>query len=411
MTRGVFPVCCFAFALTGALPVLRVAAQDGVAPATGTDSVRISLSEDAAPGIGIETAPVAPVPDGLLPYDPFNYGNFSNPTHIDNPWFALTPGKQWIHDGITYEDGESTPHRIEFTVTDLTKRVDGVPSVVAWIVDIHDGELAEQEIAFFAQDNDGNVWLMGEHPEELEDGEFAAAPTWVAGALDAHAGLAMQSDPQLNTPHYAQGWAPAVDWTDRARVYQMGQTVTVPTGTYTDVMVIDEFNLTEPDIKTKFYAKGVGLVKVGWRGDPIDNSEDLGLTELNQLDEEELAAIREHAMAVDRHAYEVSAEVYDGTEPVQLLATATQNGELTVSPDKNRLPPTSVPEGALVSGPQGETWVYTLTEDPLTYEQVPVTVEAVEKGTAILTTGPTLGSQVVVNGAEELHGVATGVGK
>ena len=377
----------------------------------GSEVMRITLTEAAARGTGITTVPVAGVTDGLLPYDPFNYGNFSNPIQIDNPWFSLQPGKQWIHDGITFEEGTGTPHRIEFTVTDLTKRVDGVPTIVALIVDISDGEIVEEEIAFFAQDDDQTVWLMGEHPEEFEDGEFKGAPTWIAGALGARAGIAMQSNPQEGTPHYAQGWAPAVNWTDRARVWKMGQTTTVGTGTYDDVLIIDEFNLMEPDIKLKYYANGVGLVRVGWRGEPIDSSEDLELVDLNQIDPEALASIREQALALDQHAYEVSPKVYSQTEPAKLLATAMHNGETKVAAEKNMLPPTVVPQSAVVYGLRGETWVYTLTETPLTYEQHPVTVDIMEGGMAVLSDGPPLGTEVVTVGAMELYGVETGLGK
>jgi len=46
---------------------------------------------------------------------------------------------------------------------------------------------------------------MGEYPEEYENGEFVVAPTWVHGFQDARAGIAMQVEPQLNTPSYSEG--------------------------------------------------------------------------------------------------------------------------------------------------------------------------------------------------------------
>jgi hypothetical protein len=66
---------------------------------------------------------------------------------------------------------------VVFTVTDLVKVVDGVTSRVVHDVDRQDGEVTEAELAFFAQDDRGNVWNLGEYPETFENGKFAGAPT------------------------------------------------------------------------------------------------------------------------------------------------------------------------------------------------------------------------------------------
>ncbi len=48
-----------------------------------------------------------------------------------------------------------------FTVTDLTKEIGGVQTVVILKNDFSDGELEKLELAFFAQHNDGNIWHLG----------------------------------------------------------------------------------------------------------------------------------------------------------------------------------------------------------------------------------------------------------
>src|SRR5437764_303649 len=160
-------------------------------------------------------------------------------TTIDNEWFPLKPGTRLVYAGTTIEDdGKAVPRRLVSIVTDLTKVIGGVRTVIVWDVDYKDGQLSETEIAFFAQDNDGNVWLLGEYPEEWEGGKFLKAPVWLHGREEARAGIAMQAKPQLGTPSYAQGWGPAVKWTDRATVDQMGQKTCVRTGCYDDVLVI-----------------------------------------------------------------------------------------------------------------------------------------------------------------------------
>jgi hypothetical protein len=273
-------------------------------PETATES-------ETAPETAAESE--APEPE----FEDFDPNNFDRSTNIDNEWLPLQPGTQWVYEGVTVEDDESIPHRIVFTVTDLTKEIAGVPTVVAWIVDYSDDQVVEQEIAFYAQDNDGNVWYLGEHPEEYEDGEFVDAPSWIAGLEDARAGIKMRAKPQMGTPSYFQGWAPAVEWTDYGQVDQMGQETCVAVDCYQDVLVIAESSLEETDaFQLKYYARGVGEVRVGWRGADA-TQEELELVELVQLSPEALAEVRAEALALEKHAYEVSQDVYGQTPPAE----------------------------------------------------------------------------------------------
>lgn len=246
---------------------------------------------------------------------------FDNPTVIDNKYFPMTPGTQFVYEGFTEEGGRQIPHSIIFTVTDLTKEVLGVRTVVAWILDYSDGQLVEAEIAFYAQDNEGNVWFMGEYPEVYENGKMVEAPAWIPGFKGAEAGIVMKANPQLNQPSYAQGWGPAVNWTDRGHVVALGEQTCVPVDCYKDVLITEEFSQAEPDaFQVKYYAPNVGNVRVGWRGEDASH-EELELTELNQLSREALAEIRAAALALEAHAYEISKEVYDQTSPMELLTS------------------------------------------------------------------------------------------
>jgi hypothetical protein len=252
---------------------------------------------------------------GEKDFEDFDPSLFDQSTNIDNPWMPLKPGTRFVYEGTSLDDeGDEVPHRIEHIVTDLTKVIDGVDSVVVWIVDYADGELVEKEIAFYAQSNDGTVWLMGEYPEEYEDGEFIDNPSWIAGIQDARPGIAMEADPREGTPSYSQGWGPAVGWTDRAQVYKTGQQKVVPSGSYDDVLVMDEYDREEPDIKLKYYARGVGEIAVGWRGEPLDE-ETLELVAHEQLSPSALAEVRAKALELEQSGYKVSKEVYARTEP------------------------------------------------------------------------------------------------
>jgi hypothetical protein len=256
-------------------------------------------------------------------YEQFDAGNFDRSEVIDNEWLPLKPGTRFIWDGYTTdEEGDEETRSVVFTVTDLTKVIDGVRTRVCWDRDIVDGELEETEILFVAQDKDRNVWLMGEYPEEYDGDEFVGAPCWIHGIKGAKAGIMMRGDPKLGTPSYSQGWAPAVEFTDRGIVYQVGEKTTVPVGTFDDVLVIDESSKEEPNAhQLKFYARGIGNVRVGWRGEPTDK-EELELVKFEQISADELAKAREESLKLEKRAYEISKDVYGETQPSERPAAA-----------------------------------------------------------------------------------------
>lgn len=270
----------------------------------------------------------------------FDPGNFDNSTIIDNDWTPMKPGTKWVLEGTAVENGETISRRIEFTVTDLTKVIGDVRTVVAWIVDYTDGEVIEKELAFYAQDNDGNVWYLGEHPEEYEDGQFLMASPWIAGLEDARAGIKMWAEPKMGGLVVYQGWGPAVEWSDYGQVDQVGQEICVPVDCYKDVLVMAESSLGEENAyQLKYYARGVGEIKVGWKG-ADETKEELELVELIMLSPEQMAEIRADALEVEKHAYEVS-DVYKQTSPAEY-----PEGTPAVIVDVVEAPPASLPQGS-----------------------------------------------------------------
>ena len=248
----------------------------------------------------------------------FDPTNFDDSTTVDNKWMPLEPGEHSVFEGSAIDDGEHISRRVLTTVTDLTKEINGVNTIVVWERDYTEGELVEAELAFFAQDNDGNVWHMGEYPEEYEDGEFDKAPGWLAGFEGASAGIAMRAEPRLRTPSYAQGYAPPpINWIDRGRVYKVDQKTCVPVDCYEDVLVIEEFERNKPGAyQLKYYAPGVGDVRVGWRGPEEEEKEGLELVKDVRLGPEALAEARANALKLEDHAYEIK-EFYRGTQPAK----------------------------------------------------------------------------------------------
>jgi hypothetical protein len=254
-------------------------------------------------------------------FDPDTFSEAS--TRIDNPWFSLRPGTAFVYQGEANRGAGLLPHRVVFTVTDLTKEVAGVDTVVMWDRDFNEDVLAEEEITFHAQDDEGNVWNFGEYPEERENGRFAGAPSsWLAGVERALAGVLMRAQPRPGTSSYIQGWAPHVEFRDRARVAERGGRECVPLGCYDDLLQIEEWAPLEPNDgrQIKHYAREVGNVLVEPRGG--EEQETLVLVEVRELDRKERAEARRAAQRLDRRARVHARSVFRGSEPVRVIGAA-----------------------------------------------------------------------------------------
>jgi hypothetical protein len=218
------------------------------------------------------------------------------------------------------DDGKLHPHKIISTVSSVTKRLNGITTLVVYERDYEDGELQESELAFAAQDKRGVVWNVGEYPEEYSDGQLDGAPsTWIAGLDGARAGVSMLAYPSIGRRAYLQGVAPSVDFRDCGKVSQPGRRICGPIRCYNDVLVIDEWAPLEPEggHQLKYYARGVGVIQVGASGGV--NQEVLKLTSHTRLSRAALAAIDRRVLAQDRRGYRVSKDVYSRTSPARLL--------------------------------------------------------------------------------------------
>jgi len=263
----------------------------------------------------------AEVPDGefedLLEIDP---NNFDDPTTIDNPWMPLVPGTQLVYEGFTIEEGEEIPHQVIFTITDLTKEINGIEVRVIFERDFRNGVLEEAELGFFAQDNEGNVWHLGQYVEIYEEGiredelTLVGGHIWAVGHLaGAKAGIMMRADAQLDDTSYSQGFAPApFYWSDRGRVVGVGTSHTVPYDTFENILAVEEYSEAEPGaFQLKYYAEGVGNIGVGWTGDD-PNQETLDLVDVISLGPDELAEIRAEALMLEERGY-----TYSTTQPAE----------------------------------------------------------------------------------------------
>lgn len=273
----------------------------------------------ALPSIGGQAAAPSPNAAGNCSALPIEPKAFPSIPKVDNRFLPFLPGMQFFLDGfVTADDGSRHPHRIDTTVTQLTKVIDGVNTIVIFDRDIEDGQLTESEVFFLAQDDRGKVWTFGEYPEEYSNGQLVGAPSaWLAGAAGGRAGIAMVDRPRAGSPTYLQGLAPEVGFKDCASVFKTGQRVCVPVKCYDEVLVTDEFAPLKPrdGHQRKYYAPGVGNIKVAAAGgvDP----ETLELTRAAKLCPSELADVQAQALSQDGRGYQIAKDIYGKTPPAK----------------------------------------------------------------------------------------------
>lgn len=190
----------------------------------------------------------------------FNMGDCNFFTTGTNPYFILQPGYQLVFAGV--EDGESL--NVTVTVSNETKVVgDGIVTRVVEerTVNSETNDLKEITRDYFAIcDKTNSVFYFGEDVNNYENGELVDHEgSWLDGSNNARAGLIMPGTVLLGSRYY-QEIAPDVAL-DKAEIVSMNQTVSVPAGSFRDVIKMTETNDLEPGIQEdNLHALGIGQV-------------------------------------------------------------------------------------------------------------------------------------------------------
>lgn len=175
---------------------------------------------------------------------------------VDNPYFPLVPGTVLVYEGQS--DGEREVVTIH--VTDRTKEILGVTCVVVRDTVEVAGEIHEDTFDWYAQDVDGNVWYMGEDTKEFENGRVSSTEgSWEAGVDGALPGVIMPADPEVGVAYTQEHYAGEAE--DKGKIAALGESVTVPHGSFDEVLVTEDWTPLEPKfLEHKFYAPGIGVV-------------------------------------------------------------------------------------------------------------------------------------------------------
>jgi hypothetical protein len=179
---------------------------------------------------------------------------------VDNPYFPLTPGSRWVYEARSGDEVE----RIEIEVLRETKLILGIQATILHDTVTVGGVLVEDTFDWFAQDQDGNVWYLGEDVSNYENGEFQdKAGSWEAGVDGAQPGIIMYGDPAAHVGETYQQEYYAGEAEDMATLVSVTERVIIPLGLYENVIHTRDFTPLEPGVEEdKYYAPGVGNIKI-----------------------------------------------------------------------------------------------------------------------------------------------------
>jgi hypothetical protein len=235
-------------AAASAVIVLALAAGCGSmgsrGPSGGTQGAASESSQSAS-----SLAPVR------TPYSPtIDPANFVDT--VDNPFWPLAPGTAFHYEGVR----GTVPQTDDEVVTHRTIDIVGVKCTVVRDTVSEHGRAVERTLDFYAQDEQGNVWYMGEDSFERQHGHFVkASDSWRSGVNGGEPGIIMPAHPKPGD-FYRQEYYPPGKALDEARVLGYQGPFQVPYGSFKQALVTSEYSPLEPQTEQKYYVTGVGEI-------------------------------------------------------------------------------------------------------------------------------------------------------
>ncbi|MFM2355816.1 MAG: hypothetical protein RLZZ528_1552 [Pseudomonadota bacterium] len=214
----------------------------------------------AAGSVPARAEPVLPV------FDP---ARFAAGAPITNPYFPVMPGMEskFLAEG-TNAAGDHFIESGTATSAGPGPTLAGVATTTVADMAYEDGVLVERTLDYYAQDDAGNVWYMGEDVINYVYDDAGvltgtnSESSWRAGENGALPGYQMLADPVPGAAYF-QEYAKADDALDQAKILGKMDELVVPAGTFRDVLMIYETSTLDPALQeVKYYAPGVGLVRM-----------------------------------------------------------------------------------------------------------------------------------------------------
>ena len=199
---------------------------------------------------------------------------------ITNRYWPMRPGTRW-----TYRETGDAGERLKVvvTVSSATRRIaNGITARVVRDTVTEDGDLVEDTLDWYAQDDSGTVWYLGEDTAEFEDGRVASREgSFEAGVDGALPGVIMPGAPEIGQAYRQEYYAGEAE--DNGAVLSLEEMAEVPAGQYDDVLLTKDTVALEPDVlEYKLYAPGVGPVLVFGVSGGAGREELLSLTRVSE---------------------------------------------------------------------------------------------------------------------------------
>lgn len=197
----------------------------------------------------------------------FDPAAFSDPTTVTNPYFPLPGGTINSYEAVIVdpEIGEVETERNDHFATFETKAIAGLDTVVVRDTAYDDGVIVEDTLDWYAEDDLGNVWYMGEIAINYnydDEGEFIGTDfggSWETDVDGGQPGYIMLASPTASDKYFQEFYAGIAE--DQGEVIATGLTVETELGTFNDVVKILDTSPLEPDVGAfKYFAPGVGMV-------------------------------------------------------------------------------------------------------------------------------------------------------
>jgi hypothetical protein len=176
---------------------------------------------------------------------------------IDNPFLPMPVGAHWRYEG----ESEGEIETVDITVTGDRKTILGISAFVVRDTVTIGGQLVEDTYDWFAQDQAGNVWYLGEEVKDYENGQVVStAGSWEAGVDGALPGIVMPAIPVTNDVYRQEFYAGEAE--DMMEIIDVGATLTVRAGAFDDVVMTRDWTPLDPGtVEEKAYARGVGKIR------------------------------------------------------------------------------------------------------------------------------------------------------
>jgi len=200
----------------------------------------------------------------------FDPDRFTPGDAIDNKYYPLKRGDRVVLNarGVDDEDERFHIKNVLRVVASPRPRIEGVRVTAQLDKEFENGLLLEKTYDYFAQDERGNVWYLGEDVTNYrydDDGNLIGTDSesaWLAGRRGAKPGWIMPAR-QIIGQRYFQEIARRDEALDKGKTHAILDRLRVGGTVYRDVLRVLETNPFEPnDREFKYYAPRVGLIRV-----------------------------------------------------------------------------------------------------------------------------------------------------